>query len=112
MESMTRLDSIADRARPMVGPLMVACILAYFGFHAIQGERGILTWLQLSNQIERTAWALDASRAEERRLEHRVGLLRADNLDPDMLDERARAVLNLAAPGEIVIFIDPLATIR
>lgn len=96
----------------MVGPLMVACILAYFGFHAIQGERGILTWLQLSNQIERTAWALDASRAEERRLEHRVGLLRADNLDPDMLDERARAVLNLAAPGEIVIFIDPLATIR
>ena len=72
MESMTRLDSIADRARSMVGPLMVACILAYFGFHAIQGERGILTWLQLSNQIERTAWALDASRAEERRLERRL----------------------------------------
>ena len=109
---MTRLDSITGRARSMVGPLMVACILAYFGFHAIQGERGILTWLQLSNQIDGTARALDASRAEERRLERRVALLRADNLDPDMLDERARVVLNLAAPGEIVIFIDPVAPIR
>ena len=105
---MARLDSITHRARSMVGPLMVAGILAYFGFHAIQGERGILTWLQLSHQIDRTARSLDASRAEESRIEQRVALLRSDNLDPDMLDERARAVLNLAAPGEIVIFIDPI----
>ncbi len=51
---MVRLENISNRARPLTGPLMVAGILAYFGFHAIQGERGILTWLQLSHQIERT----------------------------------------------------------
>ena len=96
----------------MAGPLMVACILAYFGFHAIQGERGILTWLQLDHQIRRTAQALETSRVEESRLERRVALLRRDNLDPDMLDERARAVLNLAAPGEIVIFTDGFGAIR
>ena len=105
---MVRLDNITHRARSMIGPLMVAGVLAYFGYHTIQGERGILTWLQLSHQIDRTARALDASRAEESRIEQRVALLRSDNLDPDMLDERARAVLNLAAPGEIVIFIDPI----
>ncbi len=103
---MVRLDNIIDRARFLAGPLIVAVVLAYFGFHAIQGERGILTWLQLSHQVERTEAALAASRAEESRLEKRVALLRRDNLDPDMLDERARIVLNLAAPGEIVIFTD------
>ncbi len=109
---MARLDSITDRARSMIGPLMVAGVLAYFGYHAIQGERGVLTWLQLDHQIDRTARALDASRAEESLLQRRVALLRRDNLDPDMLDERARLVLNLAAPGELVIFIEAPGTIR
>ena len=109
---MVRLDKLSDRARSMAGPLMVACLLAYFGFHAIQGERGILTWLQLDHQIRRTTQALEISRAEESRLDRRVALLRRDNLDPDMLDERARVVLNLTAPGEIVIFTDRLGAIR
>ena len=109
---MVRLDNITHRARSMIGPLMVAGVLAYFGYHTIQGERGILTWLQLSNRIERTAQALDSSRAEESRLERRVALLRRDNLDPDMLDERARVVLNLTAPGELVIFIDRPGTMN
>ena len=109
---MARLDSIIDRARSMAGPLMVAVVLAYFAYYAIQGERGVLTWLQLSHQIERTQQALAMSRAEESRLERRVALLRRDNLDPDMLDERARVVLNLAAPGELVIFMDAPEAIR
>ncbi len=109
---MVRLDNISDRARSMAGPLMVAALLAYFGFHAVQGERGILTWLQLDHQITRTAQLLEASRAEEGRLERRVALLRRDNLDPDMLDERARVVLNLAAPGDIVIFTNRVGANR
>ena len=82
---MVRLENISNRARPLTGPLMVACILAYFGFHAIQGERGILTWLQLSHQIERTQQALAASRAEESRLEMRVALLRCDRVGPRLV---------------------------
>ena len=109
---MTLLDGITQRARSVAAPLMVAVVIAYFGFHAIQGERGVLTWLQLNYQIERTQAALATSRAEESRLERRVALLRRDALDPDMLDERARALLNLAAPGDIVIFIAPPGAIR
>ena len=54
----------------------------------------------------------DENRAEESRLERRVALLRRDNLDPDMLDERARVVLNFAAPGELVIFIEQPGVVR
>ena len=94
----------------MAGPLVIACIVGYFGFHAVQGERGMLTWLQLSHQIEQSRAVLVLSQAEERRLAHRVALLRRDNLDLDMLDERARAVLNHAGPGEVVVFFEAPAS--
>ena len=48
--------------------------------------------------------ALAAVEAERSTLERRVDLLRPDHLDRDMLDERARSQLNLAAPNDIVIF--------
>ena len=44
------------------------------------------------------------SRGEERKLAHRVALMRSDGLDPDLLDERVRDVLNLAHPDDLVIF--------
>ena len=37
------------------------------------------------------------------RLERDVALLRPESLDPDMLDERARASLNLAHPDDLVM---------
>ena len=40
---------------------------------------------------------LERVTAERKQWEHRVSLLRADKLDPDLLDERARAMLNYAA---------------
>ncbi len=97
------LDEIRQRARHTAGPLLIACVVAYFGYHAIQGRRGVITWLQLGQQIEQTRTALVHSRAEERRLAHRVALVRSESLDPDLLDERARAVLNLAHPDDLVI---------
>jgi cell division protein FtsB len=41
--------------------------------------------------------------AEHRRWEHRVSLLRSDRIDPDMLDERVRAMLDYVDPKEIVM---------
>jgi cell division protein FtsB len=37
------------------------------------------------------------------RIERDVALLQPENLDPDMLDERARAILNLAHPDDLVM---------
>jgi cell division protein FtsB len=42
----------------------------------------------------------------KRRLERRVALLRPESLDRDMLEERARAVLNLARPEDRVILLN------
>ncbi len=98
------IDEFRQRARQLAGPLIVAAMVAYLGYHAVQGKRGLVAWLRLDQRIEQTRAALALNRAEERRLAHRVALLRPDGLDRDMLDERARAVLNLAHPDDLVVF--------
>ncbi|HVY16300.1 MAG TPA: septum formation initiator family protein, partial [Rhodopila sp.] len=44
-----------------------------------------------------------AAKAERDAWEIRVSGLRSEHLDPDTLDERARVMLNLALPNEIVV---------
>ncbi len=109
---MLLIDEFRQRARQVAGPLIVAAMVAYLGYHAVQGKRGLVAWLRLGQQIEQTRAALALNRAEERRLAHRVALLRPDGLDPDMLEERARAVLNLAHPDDLVVFTTPEAAER
>ena len=48
---------------------------------------------------------LDRLKAEKGQWERKVALLRSDNIDPDMLDERARTLLNLAHPNEVVMML-------
>jgi len=102
--AMVSLGDMRRRARHLAPPLLAAAVVGYFGYHAIQGERGLLTWLKLGQRIEERSAALAVSQAEENRLGHRVALLRPDGLDLDMLDERARVVLNLADPDDVVMF--------
>lgn len=94
---------IRRRARYAVVPLLCTGVLAYFGYHAVQGDRGMNAWLGLSQQIERADAQLALNRIETQRLERRVALLRAGGLSRDMLDERARDVLSIAHADEIVI---------
>ena len=47
-------------------------------------------------------------KAERALWERRVALLRSDRIDPDMLDERARALLGLADPRDLTL-LHPLA---
>jgi cell division protein FtsB len=100
---MSASGEIRRRARHVAGPALVAALIGYFGFHAVQGEHGLIAWWRIAQQIERTQAALDETRGEREALERRVTLLRPESLDPDMLEERARIMLNLAHPDEVII---------
>jgi len=103
---MSLLAETRRRARFILGPVLGACLVAYFVFHAIQGDRGLLAWAKIEQKIA-AARATQAETAAARSdLERRVALLRKDNLDSDMLEERARVMLNLVGEREIVIFDD------
>lgn len=102
---MPLLREIRTKARQITPPVIGACLVAYFAYHAVQGERGLLAWWRLQQDLGE-AKAEEARLADERaRLELRVGLLNPDHLDTDMLDERAHAVLNYGRDDEYVILL-------
>ena len=97
------LDEIRIRARSALWPIIGALLLAYFSYHMVQGDHGLLSLLQLRAKVEQAHTLHAGLRAERSQLDARVALLRPDNLDPDMLEERARVMLNFAHPNEIII---------
>jgi cell division protein FtsB len=91
------------KARQVLGPLMGAAVMVYFGYHAVQGDRGLIAWWNLRFEIERTAATLGEVSAQKKAIEHRVALLRHESLDPDMLEERARIMLGAVHPDDIIV---------
>ena len=93
--------------RQALGPVLWTLVVGYFSFHAVTGERSLWSWWQLRHEIKDAEGVLATAREERFALEHRVGLLRPESLDPDMLDEQVRRMLNLIGPDEVVI-LNPL----
>lgn len=102
---MSLIGEFRARARHVVGPVLGVLAIGYFGFHAIHGDRGLIAWNHLKLQVEAAQGILDDTSVERRVLENRVRLLNPRSLDPDMLDERARLMLNIGRDDEIVIFV-------
>jgi len=75
----------------------------YFGFHAVHGDRGLLTYWRLQHEIQDTRTILEDTTLQRLTLERQVRLLRPDSLDLDMVEERARLMLNLGHPNDLVI---------
>lgn len=96
---------IRRRLRPVALPLFVACLSGYFMFHAIHGERGILAWLHLNQELKMANAEADRLAADRIAMERRVTLLSNHSLDPDLLDERTRVMLNFANPDDRIIFL-------
>jgi len=74
--------------------------LGYFAYHLFAGNHGLE---RLESEVKLLNAELKGLEAVRGRLDRDVALMRADELDPDMLDERARAVLNFSHPNDIVI---------
>ena len=91
------------RARYIIGPVLGIFAVGYFAFHAFRGERGVIALRQLSHQVETAQILYSKIKSQRMELEHRVGLLHPDSLDPDMLNERARIMLNYGFQYDIVI---------
>ncbi|MDP6804373.1 MAG: septum formation initiator family protein [Rhodospirillales bacterium] len=102
---MRLIGELRHRARYVVGPFLGICAAAYFTYHAIQGDRGLMAWARLSHDVETLRSEREGLARHRAALEHRVKLLHPESLDPDMLDERARVMLNFGYPNELVIFV-------
>lgn len=93
----------AFRLRRLVMPAVAAAYLGYFGFHAFHGTYGIWAKAGFEAEAEGLEAQLADLLAQSADLERHVALLRSDSLDPDMVDEQARAQLNVIGANEVVI---------
>ena len=102
---MSILRELKRRTRQLIPQVISACVLVYFVYHGLQGDRGFLAWLQLTQELEE-ARAMESRLGTERQLlESRVRGLQPQSLDPDLLDRQARAVLNLGHPDDIIVLV-------
>ena len=94
---------IRARARYVVGSVLAVFIVVYLVYHVISGDRGLIAWWRLSREAVVTQAKVKTTEARLRTLERRVRLLHPGSLDRDMLEERARVMLNYGHAEDIVI---------
>jgi len=86
---------------------LAAAIIGYFGVNAYTGRYGLTARQELDQEIVTLTSELARLKQERADSEQRVSLLRSDQVDPDMLDERARYQLDYAHPHDLVRVIVP-----
>jgi cell division protein FtsB len=102
---MTMSPEFKKRLRQAIGPTVGACLFGYFVYHAVEGDRGVMAWLQISQQLAESKRSLATLAGERQEIAHRVALLSPSSIDPDLLDERARLMLNVAEPDDRLVII-------
>src|SRR5665213_633416 len=82
-----------------------ALFIGYFAVNAFTGNHGLHAQANLDQQMVTLQGELEHLKAERASWEHRVALLRTDRIDPDMLDERARALLGYVDPRDLTLLL-------
>lgn len=87
--------------------VFAALVIGYFAFQGYHGDYGLLAQRAYEQQLGDLMLERDALRRERAYWEHRVSLLRADRLDPDLLEELARRDLGFAKSNDLVLLQPP-----
>ena len=104
---MTPFFEIKSRLRQVMPQVTAAVLVGYFLFHAVQGDRGVNAWVNLKSELERAQGIRDELSVRRNELEQRVALLKPDHLDPDLLEERARILLNYGDEQDYILLFKP-----
>ena len=91
------------RVRSAALPVIYLAITGYFVWNAVQGNRGLVAYAQREELLRRVTADRTAAMSERDAWERRVTGLRTARLDADTLDERSRAMLNLARPTDVIV---------
>lgn len=90
--------------------LITVALLAfqgYLGWSAIGGNFGVESQKIMKADIVDLKVTSAALQAEIDSYRHKVDLFDPKALDPDLLTERARALLSMAQVGDMVVMVDP-----
>ena len=104
---MTLMRAIKKKLKEAIPPVIFLGLTAYFAWNATQGDLGLKSYAQQLALLDRADAGKEAAVLEQQAWRQRVQGLRDTELDADTIDERARAMLNLAQPDEFVVPYGP-----
>jgi cell division protein FtsB len=93
--------------RPLALTVALLGFQGYLGFSAIGGQFGIENRTQIMLDIDQLKGKSAALQAEIDAYRHRATLMDTRRLDPDIVTERARAMLNMANAYDVIVMVDP-----
>ena len=102
---MKRLIEQRYVVRKNIMAIIGLCLCVYFAWHVIAGERSMFRLMSLERSITKISTQYEREHARREHLEARVVKLRPGSIDPDLLEERARAVLGYARPDERIVIL-------
>jgi len=88
-------------------PVFLLALTGIFAWQATQGDHGLIMREHRKTQLAQAEANLLAARLERDNWVKKRDGLTASHLDRDALDQRARELLNLADPNEIVVQYAP-----
>jgi cell division protein FtsB len=101
---------LKNRLRAALPPAIFLAITAYFGWNAVHGKSGLEAQAGQRVALRQAQAEFAAIDGERTQWETRIADLNGPSIGPDMLDDQAREVLNLAAPGDLVVQLSPAQT--
>ena len=101
----TTFVGISNSKKNLVKMSAIAVAIAYFGYHAVSGDGGVVAYIRLKKQVAEKQEELDTKKEEFKSLERKVKLLSDKTLDPDLLEERCRAINNLSDASDCIVKI-------
>lgn len=87
--------------------LLLVAFQGYLGYSFFTGQFGIESQDVLEQEIEELGATSAALGAEIESYRHRISLFKSSSLDPDLVSERARALLSMSEPDDYVVMVDP-----
>ena len=102
---------VRRRTRAILTPLALygvsALAVAYFWHHAHTGDRGLEAKAQLQMELAEMTEIHAQLKSERSEWERRIALLRSDQIDRDLLEERGRVLLGRVHRNDIVVITGP-----
>ena len=99
----TKQPALGQMLRRAGLPAAALILMGFFGYYAVLGPNGILSYREYTRQLERKQREYEVLAKRRAELKNRVGLVDPRHADPDMVDELVRKELNVAHPDEVIV---------
>lgn len=107
VKAVSVLRSFKTRLRSSLPPAIFLAITYYFGWNAVHGKSGLEAQATQRHELAQAQARYAATDELRKQWATKISDLSAQSIQRDMLEEQARAVLNLADPNDLVIDLPP-----